>query len=121
MFRLPDGTLADPCFCYDRPKIHTRAVPELQTMGVNAPFLSHYSPDMNKPIEHVFGTLTGMMQNVLWENRRKFSAVFWQNQLRAMFFNNISTASVHADVLSLKDTAAAIIEGGGDWAPTHLS
>jgi hypothetical protein len=120
LFRDETGETIKPTYCYDRPNLHLAAVPTLLQHGVNAPFLSHYSPDMNKPIEHVFGYLTTQMQVVMRENRRKESIEFYKAQLEGLFYK-IDARSVKRDVESLHVTCQKILDAHGDWAPSDVS
>jgi len=120
LFWDEEGKKVEPIYCYDRPNMHVAAEPDLVKNHINASFLSHYSPDMNKPIEHVFGILTSQMHIFIRENRRRETVEVYKKHLSGLFFK-LTPDSVQRDVKSLHETCKSILDAQGDWAPSHLS
>lgn len=114
------GERVTPVYFYDRPNLHKHAEPALVAQGINASMLSHYSPDMNKPIEHVFAVLQSQMQIYVREVRSVQTVDKYQTHLQGLF-RNLQRDSIKKDVESLHATYQSILDANGDWAAAHLS
>ena len=102
-------------FSYDNPPIHRN----LPLPCIDRVPLPPRSPDMHKVIEHIFGILTGKMNESLARDAQLKGVVKYKAELERLFFS-ISPKSVNKDVLSLPSTYKEIVAAQGDWPPRNF-
>lgn len=127
-----------PLFCYDNAAIQKQA--RYNRMGFNFHQrieIPPRSPDFNKPIEHVFNQVKEKLRDRLYECAEPVTPHLVQDWVMDICMNEISTASIAADVQSLEKTYLAVktpqgievmcddgttlIGSGGDFAAAHVS
>lgn len=110
--------------CFDNAGVHKAAEAVMRGRAQRCPQPAH-SPDMNKPIEHVHGTLQGHMHKWLLDMRTDHPGTkITPNMCKAELqraFQALATTSIRADVESLEDTWEAIIAAGGGYVSAALS
>lgn len=110
-----------PVYSFDNAPIHQGAnLQALHVVGSKRAPLSPSSPDMHKCIEHVFGTITRVMNARLHEDVSLTTAQQYQNEVERLFGSVITQSSVQKDVSTLPDTYRAIQQVNGDWPARHL-
>lgn len=127
-----------PLYCYDNNRIQAGA--NFRRMGfhrsqwVNIPT---YSPDFNKPIEHVFNQIKEKLRIRLYQHKGPVTATLLQQWVVDVWENEISAEGIAKDVESLKNTYLAVstkkgesvhapngqslLGTGGDWPVPHLA
>lgn len=75
--------------------------------------IPRYSPEFNKPIEHVHSHLERAYKTTLLYGHDSMTHVQLRNVLRTLFYTTITAAAVRKDVQSLEDTYDAVIEAVG--------
>jgi hypothetical protein len=104
-----------PFFCYDNAKWQAHA--NFSNMGMSRHqriVIPPHSPDMNKPIEHVFHQIKQKLAERFYKSTEEITAHTVQEWVRDIFENEITTASIMKDALSLKKTYLAIKTEKGD-------
>lgn len=103
-----------PLFSYDNNSI--QQVPNMGEMGLRESDrlpLSRYSPDMHKPIEHVFAQLKKKLEWELLQPRAHALTPHEAQALVGKCFKSISTESIFYDVCSLPLTYFVVSRGQG--------
>lgn len=104
-----------PFFCYDNANWQRYA--KFSNMGMTRHqriIIPPHSPDMNKPIEHVFNQIKQKLAERFYNYTEVVTAEMVQEWVRDIFENEISTTSIMKDALSLKKTYLAIKTYKGD-------
>lgn len=104
-----------PFFCYDNAK--WQAYAKYSNMGMSGHQrikIPPHSPDMNKPIEHVFNQIKQKLAERFYKCTEEITAHTVQEWVRDIFENEITTESIKKDALSLKKTYLAIKTYKGD-------
>lgn len=127
-----------PLFCYDNNRIQAGA--DFKRMYFKKHQWVHippYSPDFNKPIEHVFHQMKQKLGDRIYHHTGPLEVQDLRQWVLDIFEKQISTASIAKDVHSLKNTYLAVstdkghaikapngqtvMGTGGDWPVPHLA
>lgn len=127
-----------PLYCYDNNRIQANA--EFRRMYFACHQRVHippYSPDFNKPIEHVFHQMKDKLRVKIYQHNGPLEVKQLRKWVVEIFEQEISVDSIAKDVQSLKNTYLAVstdkgcakttpnghtvMGTGGDWPEPHLA
>jgi len=130
---LHNPKMWEPIYSFDNPTIHAGkyATEQLASLGIsdaegNVFELPHYCGDFQKPVEHTHGTLTNMIQDMTWQDRKYYAPSIWHKQVEHLFYT-IPRSQISADVANLKKMYNIVRSPpcrkgtAGDWAPRPYS
>lgn len=127
-----------PLYCYDNNRIQAGANFRRMYFSMKQwVTIPTYSPDFNKPIEHVFHQMKDKLRNRIYQHQGPLDVQQLRRWVLDIFEQEISTDSIAKDVHSLKDTYLAVttekghavttstgrtvLGTGGDWPEPHLA
>lgn len=118
VFSSKDGPLP-LVFSLDNATIHDDAAITRKYAGVACERLQLPSPccDMQKVIEHVFGSMSREFQSMLLEKPSNISIQEYKKMCRAAFEKVSQASSIRKDANTLPSTLTAIIKAKGGWPP----
>lgn len=113
-----------PFFCFDNPNVHREGRHLYQAWCWEQPT---YSPDFNKPVEHVIGNISSRIKDEVAEHSKRkrgdpgTDMKYWQGRVQAIFASQ-RPDSLSKDIASLTETWKAVADtspGGaaGGWPP----